>query len=188
MNASMKIRKIIKFIDLFSLFVLFWTASIIKLTIGGTNKEVVMGILYLILLLPVTIAILFNKAVFALLIIILYEAALLLIGVLVFSVYLAAGDLDFLTISSMLIEIIFSLLIISSAIQYLKNKTHTLKIATMIVGIIHLSLIVTSFIVNYDFGSQNWCDFLKNISLVMIFLIYIVTFPYVQLRIFKEEK
>ena len=72
--------------------------------------------------------------------------------------------------------------------QFLRNKSHALKIACLVTGVINVTLIIISFILNGEFTFDTYYDFIRNLAIVLIFLIYIVTFPYVQLKIFKDEK
>ena len=180
--------KIIKKVVFIILFLAFWILNIIHIFKLNNGKEIIMTVFYIVIFLPITIAILFDHEVFSLFIIILYEIAMLLMGIFILSIGLASKEYGALDIIGNILEIMFSLLIVSSAIQYLRNKTHTLKIVTFIVGIMHLTIVIVSFILNGDFGFETWYDFSRNVIIILIFAIYIITFPYVQLKIFNDEK
>ena len=188
MENNKKIKNILKKTIFIMLFMVFWTLIIIHIFRTEGNKELALTVFYLIIFLPITITILFDHEVFSLFIIILYEIAMLLMGIIMLSIGLASKEIDFLTGACLGIQALYALFMVACAIQFLRNKSHALKIACLVTGVINVTLIIISFILNGEFTFDTYYDFIRNLAIVLIFLIYIVTFPYVQLKIFKDEK
>lgn len=188
MENTEKRKFFIKKIILALLFAAFWVLNFIHILRLDNGRETAIGLLYVMLFLPVTFTILLDYEVFSLFIIILYEIAMLLMGIIILSMGLAAKELGWIDIAGFAAQILFAAFLIASAIQYLRNKTHTLKIITLIIGIAHLTFVIISFITNGVFDFDNFYDFFRNVLIILIFSIYILTFPYIQLKIFKDEK
>ena len=188
MNTNGKKWFILKKIILLILFVAFWVLLAINIFKRDDNKGLALAIFYVVLFMPVTISILFDYKVFALFIIILYEIAMALMGIVMMSIGLARGEYGALDIISLGIQVIYSLFMTACAVQYLRNKPHTLKIPCLILGIIQIAIIITSFALNGEFNFDTYYDFFRNLIIVMIFTIYLVTFPNEELHIFKDEK
>lgn len=170
------------------LFLGFWILNAIHIFQLETGRELSIALLYLLIFLPITLSILLDYEVFSLFIIILYEIAMLIMSIVMLSMGLAAKEVGTFDIFVLLIDGLFALFLIAAAIQYLRNKNHTLKIACLIVAIIHLTMVVVSFILNGEFIFDTFYDFFRNVLIILIFSIYIVTFPKMQLKIFKDEK
>ena len=170
------------------LFAAFWGLSAVHLFVIEGNRQMAIGILYLILFLPVTISILLDYDVFSLFIIILYESAMLIMGIVTLSIGLASKELNGFDIATLFVSTLFSLFLIASAIQYLRNKPHILKIACLIFSVAYITMVIISFIQNGEFTFDTFYDFFKNLVTILVFSIYIITFPHVQLKIFKDEK
>ena len=188
MKMNEKKKYFLKKIALVFLFLVFWILLLIHIFKTEGSKELALTIFYLLLFLPITVTILLDYEVFSLFIIILYEIAMLLMGIIMLSIGLANKELSFLTGACLGVQALFAMFMIGCAIQFLRNKSHALKIACLVTGIANVSLIITSFILNGEFTFDTYYDFIRNLAIVLIFLIYIVTFPYVQLKIFKDEK
>ena len=185
MTSQKKI--LIKKIILLILLLTFWVINGIHIFTNG-GKELAIAILYIIIFLPVTISILLDYEVFSLFVIIIYEIAMLLMGVISLSIGLASKDIASIDIACMISEIAFALFLIAAAIQYLRNKEHTLKILCIIFSVVYLLLVTISFIMYGEFTFDSCYEFIRNVVITLVFSIYIVTFPYVQLKIFKDEK
>lgn len=185
MTSQKKI--LIKKIILSILFLVFWVINIIHI-FNREGKELSIAVLYIIIFLPVTFSILLDYEVFSLFVIIIYEIAMLLMGVIGLAMGLAAKDLAAIDIAAMISEIGFALFIIAAAIQYLRNKEHTLKILCVIFSVIHIAFVIVSFIMYGEYSFDTCYEFLRNMIIILVFSIYIITFPYVQLKIFKDEK
>lgn len=185
MTSQKKI--LIKKIILSILFLVFWVINIIHI-FNREGKELSRAVLYIIIFLPVTFSILLDYEVFSLFVIIIYEIAMLLMGVIGLAMGLAAKDLAAIDIAAMISEIGFALFIIAAAIQYLRNKEHTLKILCFIFSVIHIAFVIVSFIMYGEYSFDTYYEFLRNMIIILVFSIYIITFPYVQLKIFKDEK
>lgn len=188
MNSSEKKLNILKKIILIILFIAFWVLLAINIFKRDDNKGLALAIFYVILFLPVTITILFDQKVFSLFIIILYEIAMVLMGIVMMSIGLASGEYMKLDIVGLGIQVIYSLFMTACAIQFLRNKPHTLKIPCLVLGIIQCAMIIVSFSLNGVFDFETYYDFFRNLIILMIFTIYIVTFPNEELHIFKDEK
>lgn len=181
-------KKIFKKITYTLLFVALLTLQVIHISLLENGKKVALIVLYLILYAPLLISIIFEKHVFALLIIIIYEIAIILIYAFIISALLVAKEIKALQIINDASEIFLGLFVVVSAIQYLRNKVHSLIIPCIILSIARVSLIVVSFIVYRDFSISTYVDLFRDIILVGIISSYIITFPEVELSIFKDEK
>ena len=170
------------------LFAAFWGLSAVHLFVTEGNREMAIGILYLILFLPITIAILLDYDVFSLFVIILYEAAMLIMSIVMLSKGLASKELNTFDTATLFVSAFFSLFLIASAVEYLRNKPHILKIPCLIFSIGYITMVIISFFQNGVFTFDTFYDFFKNLIVILIFSIYIITFPHVQLQIFKDEK
>ena len=188
MKLSEKKKYLLKKIILMMLFMVFWVFVAIHIFKTEGNKELALTIFYLLIFLPVTITILLDYEVFSLFIIILYEIAMLLMGIIMLSIGLSRKELASLETVCLGVQALYALFMIACSIQFLRNKNHALKIACLVTGLANASLIVTSFIINGEFTFDTYYDFIRNLVILLIFLIYIITFPYVQLKIFKDEK
>ena len=144
-NAEKK-KYFTKKVILSILFLAFWALNFIHILRLDNGREMAIGLLYVILFLPITFTILLDYEVFSLFVIILYEIAMLLMGIIILSMGLASKELGWLDISGFAAQILFASFVIAAAIQYLRNKTHTLKLITLIVGLAHLTFVIISFI------------------------------------------
>ena len=188
MKLTEKNKYLLKKIIFSLLLITFWVLTAIHIFKLEDGKEIAIGVLYIFLFLPITFSILLDFEVFSLFIIILYEIAMLLMGIIILSMGLASKEIEILEMFALACEILFALFIISSAIQYLRNKNHTLKIITLVMTVAHLVFVIISFIQNNSYDFETWYDFLKNVVIILVFSLYIITFPDIQLKIFKEDK
>ena len=180
-------KVMLKKITLSILLLVFWVINAIHI-FNKEGKELSIGVLYIIIFLPITFSILLDYEVFSLFVIILYEVAMLLMGVIGLAMGLAAKDLATIDFAAMISVIGFALFMIAAAVQYLRNKEHTLKIVCIIFSVIHTAFVVVSFIMYGEYTFDTYYEFLRNMIIILVFSIYIITFPQIQLKIFKDEK
>lgn len=150
------------------------------------NKGMI--VIYLLLFAPLTIGIIFKFYVFSLFVLILYESAQLITGI--FYVAQSIININDASILYMLSAFIFSLLslsIIVSSIKYLANNKNNLKIEVLILSIIYVVFTIVAFIIEKAYSIIDICDFITNISIAIIFALYIVLFPSQEIEIFKDE-
>ena len=162
------------------LFLAFWILSAIHVFRLESGRELAIGVFYLLIFLPITIAILLDYEVFALFIIIIYEIAMLIMSIVLLSSGLARSELTTFDIFSLLVDGLFAIFLIASAIQYLRNKNHSLKIACLVVAVAHLVMVIISFILNGEFIFDTFYDFFRNVILILIF-------SKIRVRVFRHE-
>ena len=148
-------KLMLKKIILSILFLTFWVLNGIHI-FNKEGKELTVVVLYIIIFLPVSFSILLDYEVFSLFVIILYEIAMLLMGIIGLAMGLAAKDLTAIDIASLIAGIGFALFMIAAAVQYLRNKEHTLKIVCIIFSVLHIAIVVLSFIMYGEYTFRTY--------------------------------
>lgn len=180
-------KNIIIKISMIILYLIYWAFLFVDM-FGSGEKQTAFIFIYILLFLPLTLAMICGFRVFSLFIIILYEAAQLFTGIMYVATSLVnLADANLLFIIAAFINSFFALSLCVTAIQFLRNKPHTMGILILVLGMAHLGLTIASFIIGKGYTLSDICDFGTNVTLIIILTLYFITFPNIELHVFKDE-
>lgn len=167
-------------------FILYWIFILLSAIINKGNVGVL--IFYLILFLPLTYAIITNKDMFALFIIILYELAECLMSLMfIGSSFVEIEEASILLIITQFVIAFYSFSMIVGSVKTLRNKENSVNLYIIGLGILRCVMSIVNFIINREFSSEIFFDLFSNISFIIGISLYLVYFEEKDIKIFVKD-
>ena len=166
--------------------ILYWALLLLNAIINKGNLTVF--IFYMILFLPLTLAIIKNKDMFALFIIILYETAECLMSLMfVGSSFIEIEESSIILIITQFIIAFYSFSMIVGSVKILRNKENTVNIYIIGFACLRCVFAILNFIINKDFTVEIFLDLFSNISFIFAISLYLISLVEKEINILIKE-
>ena len=170
-----------------SSFIIYWLLMILNTILE--NSGIFVLLFYVMLFMPLTIAIIKEKDSFALAIIILYEIAELLMSLMfVASSFVEIEEASVILIITEFITAFYAFSLMSSSFKLIRNKENNLMLYIIAFGILRCSFTFVNFIIAKDYSADMIISMISNVVFILAISTYIVSFGKKEIKIFNKNE
>lgn len=171
-----------KFLIKLILFCVFWAASLISICVNFSFWTLFFELL---VYLPVTLCMLINKDVPALLILILYSAFNIILNSISFIAAIVNNTFKVMQIAYIIIVLLYNIGVIVLSISVLRNKPKMNNLYIIILTLAFLMITIIDFIVSKTYKFYDWVILISNVALPCLTCVYFIYLEEKEREIFK---
>lgn len=168
-------------------FIIYWALLLLNVILNKESFAII--IFYGVLFLPLTIAILKDKDVLALFIILFYEIAELLMGLMyVASAFVEIEESSVILIITEFITAFYAFSLIKEAFRVLRNKDKNMTWYILVFAVLRCIFIIINFLIAKDFSSEMIISMISNIVFIVAISIYMIFIGENELKILIKNE